>query len=242
VRGAYYPHLGASPRGDLKKQIDEAIDYALAGSDVSHGAVDNSSGWLAAKHARTGEFDAVYKSHGETFQIPGTTGLRGGRAAYIRWKKRKLAEINAARKAAGDVRVAAPSSFERVLEGMMPGPTSAEAAPPRSTYSPLQPGINKAITSPLISQRQETEELSQRMRMPWGNNARAVPWLDLNIPGLIKGIQTTNTTNNSSTAETHIGSLTVNTEPRSNPWGIANQIKEAIEREGLVGESNSGPN
>lgn len=76
----------------------------------------------------------------------------------------------------------------------------------------------------------------------WGNNARAIPWLNPGSLSLIKGMQTNNTSTSTSTAETHIGSLTVQTEPRANPWGIANQIKESIERVGSTAEVEGGPN
>lgn len=95
-RGAYYPHLGASPTGRLRGQIDKAIDDALGGSDVSHGATDNSSSWLAEKNRRTGAFQDTLQSHGESFEIPGGTGLRGGRAAYDRWRAMVEAQIKSA--------------------------------------------------------------------------------------------------------------------------------------------------
>jgi hypothetical protein len=67
----------------------------------------------------------------------------------------------------------------------------------------------------------------------WGNNARAVPWLSnpaafALLPG---GRQTSNTTNNSSTAETHVGSVTVNTQA-TDAYGIAKDMKGALERFG----------
>lgn len=75
----------------------------------------------------------------------------------------------------------------------------------------------------------------------WGQNVRAIPWLQKGGMSMIKGIPSP-TTNNSSTSETHIGSFTVNTESRSNPYGMAAQIKDAVQRAGIMDNSNSGPN
>ena len=77
----------------------------------------------------------------------------------------------------------------------------------------------------------------------WGNTARAVPWLNnpaafALLPG---GRQSSNTTTNSSTAETHVGSVTVNTQA-TDAYGIAKDLKGAMERFNTVGNTNNGPN
>lgn len=76
----------------------------------------------------------------------------------------------------------------------------------------------------------------------WGNSARAVPWLtNPGSLGLMPGGQASNTTNNSSSAETHVGSVTVQTQA-SDAYGIASDMRSAIERVGNVGVNNNGPN
>lgn len=75
----------------------------------------------------------------------------------------------------------------------------------------------------------------------WGQNVRAIPWLQPGGMSIIKGIPQP-VTNNSSTSETHIGSFTVNTEPRSNPYAMAAQVKDAIQRSNMMDNNNSGPN
>ena len=76
----------------------------------------------------------------------------------------------------------------------------------------------------------------------WGNSARAVPWLtNPGSLGLMPGGQASNTTNNSSSAETHVGSVTVQTQA-TDAYGIASDMKGAIERVGNVGNMNNGPN
>lgn len=76
----------------------------------------------------------------------------------------------------------------------------------------------------------------------WGNNARAVPWLsNPAMLGIVPGGQQVSTTNNSSSAETHVGSVTVQTQA-TDAYGIASDMKAAIERIGGVGNVNNGPN
>jgi hypothetical protein len=73
--------IAAPSHSKMRKMLEDNYRKVFVdGSDVSHGAIDNSSGWLAAKHNRTGRFKSVFTSNGETFQIPGT-GESGGRRA-----------------------------------------------------------------------------------------------------------------------------------------------------------------
>jgi hypothetical protein len=59
----------------------------VEGSNISQGAIDNSSSWLLAKHRRTGAFNETIPSiNGEGFQRPGTQeSFRGERANYDAW-------------------------------------------------------------------------------------------------------------------------------------------------------------
>ncbi len=75
----------------------------------------------------------------------------------------------------------------------------------------------------------------------WGQNVRAIPWLQNGGMSIVKGIPVP-TTNNTSTSETHIGSFTVNTEPRANPYSMAAQIKDAVQRSNIMDNANWGPN
>jgi hypothetical protein len=73
---------------DAKRRaiLEQNLAKVANGSDVTKGAIDNSSSWLAAKHLRTGEFIDNAVIHGEHFEIPGThqsrTGDREGQKAW----------------------------------------------------------------------------------------------------------------------------------------------------------------
>lgn len=79
----------------MRKMLDDNFRKVFVeGSDVSNGAIDNSSGWLAAKHDRTGRFRATFRDGGETFQIPGTGESGAGeRARYPAFRQRQLDQI-----------------------------------------------------------------------------------------------------------------------------------------------------
>lgn len=84
----------------LKMLDDNFRKVFIEGSDVSHGAIDNSSGWLAAKHKRTGAFQTTFEHGGETFQIPGTRESgHGERARYPEFRRRQLRQIDEAKRA-----------------------------------------------------------------------------------------------------------------------------------------------
>jgi hypothetical protein len=76
--GGYY--AGWKNFTDKQRAImDDNLKKVLAGSDVSGGATDNSSSWLAAKEKRTGAFNWIKDINGESFFSPGKTNAGGGR-------------------------------------------------------------------------------------------------------------------------------------------------------------------
>jgi len=89
-QGYYRGRISPKQRAMLEENFSKVFDQ---GSDVSHGAIDNSSSWLAAKHERNGRFKTVFKSGGETFEVPGwgESGT-GERARYPAFRERQLAE------------------------------------------------------------------------------------------------------------------------------------------------------
>lgn len=99
-------HRGPITAKMRKMLEDNYRKVFVEGSDVSHGAIDNSSGWLAAKHDRTGRFRATFRSNGETFQVPGTgesgSGERARYPAFRAEQLRRAAERAAAFKAKQD--------------------------------------------------------------------------------------------------------------------------------------------
>jgi len=64
----YNPNYNAKQRAIMEENLHKVLE----GSDVSKGAIDNSSSWLAAKHRKTGAFKETTVINGESFQIPGT--------------------------------------------------------------------------------------------------------------------------------------------------------------------------
>lgn len=87
--GGYYQGYKPGASGALRERLNSYIDDALRGSNTANYATDNASQGLAAKHKVTGVFEPTGPDlNRETFFRPGTTKLRGGRAAWDRWRAR----------------------------------------------------------------------------------------------------------------------------------------------------------
>lgn len=63
---------GALENPKIRAILEQSLQNALGGGNVSDYATDNASQWLAAKHKSTGNFLATRDIHGETFFSPDT--------------------------------------------------------------------------------------------------------------------------------------------------------------------------
>jgi hypothetical protein len=116
--GGYYAgyNPGALRNPRTRAMIEKNLAAALAGSNVSNYATDNSSGGLAANEKATGKFNLQSEYGGESFFSPGWAGGRGGprsRSAYEAWRR----GIGGAGKTAG----------ETMLDHLIPLPRPAPA-------------------------------------------------------------------------------------------------------------------
>jgi hypothetical protein len=98
-QGYYGGRISAKQREMLDSNFAKVFDQ---GSDISKGAIDNSSQWLSLKHERTGRFrttanfggDGITGHRGiESFQVPGTGESGAGeKSHYPEFGRRQLAE------------------------------------------------------------------------------------------------------------------------------------------------------
>jgi hypothetical protein len=98
-QGYYGGRISAKQREMLDSNFAKVFDQ---GSDISKGAIDNSSQWLSLKHERTGRFrttanfggDGITGHRGvESFQVPGTGESGAGeKSHYPEFRRRQLAE------------------------------------------------------------------------------------------------------------------------------------------------------
>jgi hypothetical protein len=86
----------------MRKMLEDNYNKVFRqGSDISQGAIDNSSQWLSAKHERTGAFKTTANFGGdritghrgvESFEIPGTQASYGPeKGFYAEWRRKQLA-------------------------------------------------------------------------------------------------------------------------------------------------------
>ncbi len=90
--GGYYAgyNPGALRNPRIRAMIEHNLRAALAGSNVSNYATDNSSGGLAAGEKASGKFKLQSEYGGESFFSPGWGGGRSGprsRSAYEAWRR-----------------------------------------------------------------------------------------------------------------------------------------------------------
>jgi hypothetical protein len=90
--GGYYEgyNPGALNNQAFRAASEKRLDAALAGSNVSNFATDNSSGSLAQREAGSGRFIEQFTSGGEHFFSPGTSG-NFSRSKWSAWRQRMLA-------------------------------------------------------------------------------------------------------------------------------------------------------
>ena len=214
TRGRFGQPMG----GSSQKMSQAALDVVAKGSNLIQGRTDQ--GMVG---------DPNWQGPGKV-KVPGTSGI------FNYWRGRRLGREftheDSRRFAENMNRRAAEADAAHPTTAGMPGPSgSSSGATPQKQRGGWRSWLGMGNTGNDPGYGGDA----------WGQNVRAIPWLQNGGMSVIKGIPAP-VSNRSSTSETHIGSFTVNTEPRSNPYSMAAQIKDAVQRSNIMNSANWGPN